>query len=165
MSFWEINFFSVVNLPRKNKSLSGPFYQKKVRWGKIGVSKSSCFLNLIMLKEYLKSLQKCKFPMWTNRDAGSFDLQWDPGINTFNSWKYFLHLLEFSLTFLATSPWHVCWFCLSFLLNFSVTKGSNPFLDGFSVSLTPLMISFAPWLLNCPYADDSQSYILSLVFP
>lgn len=70
----------------------------------------------------------------------------------FNSWKYFLHLLEFPLTFLAASPWHFCCFLLSFLLNFSATYGSNPFLDGFSIfihSLDHLIHTRTPKLSLC----------------
>ena len=78
-----------------------------------------------------------------------------------NFWKYFLHLLEFSLSFLgALFGIFAGSFSVFLLLNFSVTEGANPFLDGFSLlfSFTPLMISFQT------VTYDSQSVYL-LVIP
>lgn len=97
-----------------------------------------------MFKKYLRRLQKCEPPVWTNRDPGSFHLQWDPGINTFKSWKYSLHLSEFSPTLLAAK-------ILAFLLmppQFSFfqilmwPRFPTHFYTAFLFSLIPSMISF-----------------------
>lgn len=82
--------------------------------------------------------------MWTNRDPGSFHLRWDPGINTFESWKYSLHLPEFSPTLLAAK---ILAFLLvlpqfSFFQTLVWPRVPTHFYTAFLFSLIPSMISF-----------------------